>query len=230
MSCRSVEDFLCSCGLADLDRIRDSLLYPHIKNCTHCQAEYLQTRGYLELMQSVKEPIWNAEKEQRLLAPWKTTTQKSDREKLNFYRGFALACLLSWSLGLGYFLFQHEHRAHDNPATSHWQGVDQTNVSIVIEVPSPMQQAELSLQFPKGLRWQGLEKMPTVAWRVDLAAGMNILDIPVAFSMDMIKDKRQNILVGIQYQENSRNFSLPVRVSSHLETDSVLAPQNAISL
>lgn len=230
MSCRSVEDFLCGCGLADLDRIQDSLLYPHIKNCTHCRLKYLRTRGYLELVQSVKSPAWNAEKEQRLFAHWKRVSREKDREKLNFYKGFALACLLSWSLGLGYFLFQYQHYGKESQAITHWQGIDQASVSIVIEVPSQMQQAELSLKFPQGLRWQGLEKMRTVAWRVDLAEGMNVLDVPVALSMDMLKGKSQKILVDIQYQESIRSFHLPVRVSYHLEADPVPAPQNVISL
>lgn len=237
MNCKSVDLFLSDCRLEDMPLAKDNLMLRHIHGCKNCKDSYLQTELYLLGLAKLAPPELSAAGQERLLEPWRTK-QLSPSPKANywpaFYQGFSVACgcglVLVMALYFRSVTHSHESVVEQTEIAKNWKAIREQNISIAIEAPSKMQQAELSLRFPEGLRWSGLEETATVAWSVDLDQGVNVLEVPVAYSQAMLQHEFQEISIQLRYQESSRSFQLPVYLQTHLSTDAVGRAARNISL
>lgn len=237
MNCKSVDLFLSDCRLGDMTLAKDNLMLHHIHGCKNCSDNFRQTQSYLTGLKKLASPELSAAGEERLLKPWRTKKPLSSSKAKywpGFYQGFSVACACGLVLAMGLY-FQsaiqlREAVSQKLEVVKKWKAVREQNISIVIEAPSIMQQAELSLRFPEGLRWSGLEETTTVAWSVDLDKGMNVLEVPVAYNQTMLQQSFQEISIQLRYQENSRSFQLPVALQTHLSASAINQSGKNISL
>jgi len=223
MNCETVENFLSSAQQGDLELAPENLMLHHAKQCASCQQRIADTEHYLNKLEVLEGPELGEGGAQRILnrlnVEIERKSQAERRSALPWWRnafslGFATACFLCASvlmlMSLNVAPKQAVPVAHIN------RGVHEQNISLVIDVPRDMSQANLIIEFPADLRWRGLEDMEKIEWPVNLQKGENILELPVSYTLGKFSKKPQVIKASIRYGDTSRSFALPVSLSTQL--------------
>ncbi len=223
MNCETVEDFLSSAQLNDLKLAPDNLMLHHAKQCLSCQTKMVAAERYLRTLESLEEPELGAVGRERILDRFKRSLKTEVKTNVKpavwwqpqgFALGFVTASMLCVAMVL---LMLPRDQTHAPVATLGFERpVHQQNISLLIEVPLEMTQANLILEFPSDLRWRGLEEMERIEWPVNLQKGENILELPVSYTLGERAKKTQVITASIRYGDTSRSFSLPVSLSTQL--------------
>lgn len=223
MNCETVEDFLSGAQLRDLELAPENLMLHHAKQCPSCQQSIADLERYLQALETLEEPELGSDGARRILnrlnAEIEGKVQLGRETTLPWWRhgfslGFVTASILCISVVMLMPLNVMPQQAV--PVAQIDRGVHEQNISLVIDVPLDMTQANLILEFPADLRWRGLEDMERIEWPVNLQKGENILVLPVSYSLGPLAQKTQVITASIRYGDTSRSFSLPVSLSTQL--------------
>ena len=225
MNCETVEDFLSSAQRCDLELAPENLMLHHAKQCASCQQRIADTECYLNTLDVLEGPELGAGGAQRILNRFNTEIErKSQTERKSaipwwrngFSLGFATASFLCVSVVM--LMSLNVAPKQTVPVTQITRGVHEQNISLVIEVPRDMNQANLIIEFPADLRWSGLEDMEKIEWPVNLQKGENILELPVSYTLGKFSKSPQVIKASIRYGDTSRSFALPVSLSTQLSS------------
>lgn len=223
MNCETVEDFLSSAQRRDLELAPENLMLHHAKQCASCQQRIADTERYLNTLEMLEGPELGAGGAQRILNRLNVEIERKSQTELQgalpwwrngFSLGFATASFLCVSVVMLMSLNVAPKQAVPVAQINH--GVHEQNISLVIDVPRDMNQANLIIEFPASLRWRGLEDMEKIEWPVNLQKGENILELPVSYTLGEFSKTPQVIKASIRYGDISRSFALPVSLSTQL--------------
>jgi|GEM_PF-2130897 len=223
MNCETVEDFLSTAQRSDLELAPENLMLHHAKQCASCQQRIAYSKRYLKALETLEKPELGAGGAQRILSRLNAEIERKSHTgnqsvspwwRNGFGLGFASASFLCAAVVTILSLnVAPEPRV---PVVELNRGVHEQNISLVIDVPRDMSQANLILEFPADLRWKGLEDMEKIEWPVNLQKGENILELPVSYTLGKLSKIPQVITASIRYGDTSRSFALPVSLSTQL--------------
>jgi len=223
MNCETVEDFLSTAQRSDLELAPENLMLHHAKQCASCQQKIANSKRYLNTLETLEEPELGAGGAQRILSRLNAELERksyienqsvSPWWRNGFSLGFASASFLCAAVVM--LLSPNMAPEPRVPVAELNRGVHEQNISLVIDVPRDMSQANLILEFPADLRWRGLEDMEKIEWPVNLQKGENILELPVSYTFGKIPKAPQVITASIRYGDTNRSFALPVSLSTQL--------------
>lgn len=224
MNCQTTQDFLHSCNIDSLPLAQEGLIQHHIKQCPQCQQLHKDTQRYVAAI-SVSEPKQMSPWQKRRVLAVIPKAQKRECRKLGlwFGQGFVTASLIISAVIFGILAMEPSRAPSQvlaaipldaDPRVISSESLAQ-NISLMIEVPEDMSQADLALEFPDSLRWSGLEELERIEWSVDLQKGPNVLDVPVSYLEQTASTEPQFITASIRYGEKTRSFKLPVSASDN---------------
>lgn len=226
MDCVTVEKLLHSIAAQELDLPQDELVAYHLKHCQSCHDNFAASKHYFNVIEHMAVPDLNPDRIDRLFRSTRAMQPKSSHTSTNavgpwfsqgLNQGLVFACALGLILMLG--MFNRPSLNTGESLVGAAQVLASTNISLVIEVPSDMLQADLTLQFPDQLRWDGFEELQRIEWAVDLEQGVNILELPVTLVSRLVDDQPLIITASLEYQQEVRNFELPVQISDEVNVD-----------
>ena len=226
MDCASVEKFLHGIAARELDLAQDELVSYHLKHCQSCQDSYAGSKHYFRIVEQMAAPDLSPERAESLLRSTRTMQHQTPQARINlvglwFSRGFNQSLVLACTLVLIVFagVFSRPPVDTDENLISATHALASSNISLVIEVPSDMLQADLSLEFPDQLRWRGLEELQRIEWVVDLQQGANVLELPVTLISKLTNSQPLIITASLKYQQKTKYFELPVKISDENSID-----------
>ena len=221
MDCKTIEEFLYTCRLDELDLPHDGVMMHYIKRCDKCQNSYNSVTQYLQTIDKISPPQLTPTHAEYLLQSVQAAQQPQVSETSTSWswiaQGSAIACSLALVFILGFFAQTPSSPlapANINAGIAAQAELDASIISLMIEVPADMLQANLTLEFPEQLRWQGLEEMQRIAWPVDLEKGVNVLELPVTLTSQLDSEQPLIITGSLEYQQSTKHFQLPVNTSS----------------
>lgn len=224
MNCQTTQDFLNSCNIDTLALAQEGLIQHHIKQCQQCQQLHKDTQRYVAAI-AVSEPKQLSSWQKKRILAVIPKEQKRECRKLGlwFGQGFVTASLIISVVIFGILAMEPSPVPSqvfaavplDSEATVISSEPLAQNISLMIEVPEDMNQADLALEFPDSLRWSGLEELERIEWSVDLQKGPNVLDVPVSYLEQISSTEPQFITASIRYGEKTRSFKLPVSASDN---------------
>jgi len=231
MNCQATQDFLYSCNVDTLPLAQEGLIQHHIKHCQQCQQLHKDTQRYVAAI-SVSEPKQMSPWQKRRVLSVIPKEQKREYRKLSlwFGQGFVTASIIISAVIFGILAMEPSRAPSqvlaaiplDSDSTVIASESSEQNISLMIEVPEDMSQADLALEFPDSLRWSGLEELERIEWAVDLQKGPNVLDVPVSYLQQISNTKPQFITASIRYGEKTRSFKLPVSANDKVQQTSTL--------
>jgi len=222
MNCKTIDEFLYSRSLDELDLPHDGLMLHHIKRCENCQDSYNSVRHYLKTLERTSTSTLAPERVEFFLRTARTTHQQltaGERSSPSSWlgQGLAIACGILLVFTLGFFSqasLQPSSSADIKETVFAQQVLNASNISLMIEVPADMLQANLALEFPDQLRWRGLEEMQRIEWPVNLEKGVNVLELPVTLTSQLENKKPLIISGSLKYQKSTKHFQLPVNITT----------------
>lgn len=225
MDCVTVEKLLHSTATEELDLPQDELVAYHLKHCKSCHDNFAASKHYFNVIERMAVPDLGAD---RINSLFRSTQIKHEPSHTSINtvgswfsqghnQGLVLGCTLVLIFMVG-AIYRPSLNSEDD-LTRAVQTLASSNISLVIEVPSDMLQADLTLEFPDQLRWDGFEEMQRIEWAVDLQQGVNILELPVTLVSRLVDDQPLIITASLEYQQKIKNFELPVPVNGELNVD-----------
>lgn len=221
MDCVTVEKLLHSSAANELDLPQDELVAYHLKHCKSCQENFGASKHYFNVIEGMAVPDLGADRINALLHSTQVEAHKTSHEGIKavnpwfgrgLNQGLVLACTLVLVLMVS--AIYRPSLTTESSRSSTEETLASTSISLVIEVPSDMIQADLTLEFPDQLRWDGFEELQSIEWAVDLQQGANILELPVTLVSRLVNDQPLIITASLEYQKKIRNFQLPVQLSA----------------
>lgn len=203
------------------DKLCDDML-KHRQQCGDCEASLEEHKAYRATLAGWQEPHLSAATKARLLASLdKTSTQKPAHTLSGFASGFAAASFLAVAFFVSGQLFSAKPETLSQDQV--FALVEDENhlsqeITIVINAPIDMPNAELQLALPSELSVVGQEHLAHVRMPVNLKQGQNEIVIPV--QLEEFALYADNIVVdaSLIYNNSKKDFALDL--DEHLDSES----------
>lgn len=229
-ACHTLTDYLDSHSLNAGVEL-PSALQAHVLGCAQCQRQVYEQQKYVEVLKRYQPPTLSQSAAAHLLeraAVQARVPDKSQVERLAprlglahwFYGGVVASCMAVVLVVLLRDPSNEKRRAPELSQTQSSPSVLQIpantalsitrDVTVVIEVPSDMNNAELALSLPTDYAVEGLEGLQQVQWAVNLKQGQNILTLPITFKNAEQAREAFTLAASIQYEAQIRHFDLVV--------------------
>ena len=215
MNCKTIDKLLDEYESNELSLKQHNMINQHLSTCAPCQTNHRRLKQYLHLAHNFKTPKLSAKRRHEMLNTARNAQQNQSRFSDHFQYQMVAACLLTVVLLSGFFYPFSPSATNTNIVELEQQ---YQKVSLVINVPADMLQADLSLQFPDQLRWQGYEDMNKIEWTVDLQKGPNVLTLPVKLKLGTDLLEPMVIFASLSYGEQQRDFELSVNLKDYIES------------
>jgi hypothetical protein len=209
MSCEYGDATLDSYFDHELSAVEQAALLAHCRHCAVCRAAVDQHTQYLIRLKQFK-----------VAAPTPVLTKPSGAIGKGFafagerrYRAPAAArwlfaaAVATCAIGLVWYSGE---RAETFVPTS---GDIWSKVNIVIQVPTNLDGATLTVSLPQGVYVQGQEGLRTLVWNTDFAQGTNALELPIFVDgLTFDRSMPQYLDATLEYQGASKTFEFLVGV------------------
>ncbi len=195
-----VEDY-CD-GNLDAEQQRD--VEQKIQQCSSFKEAYECQLQYLALMseqQSEVPPLSNYDVGKMVNHVVSSGTNNNG----SFWRGFAAASVLAASLYSMPMLFV------DTPAPLLLsQGIIDTEVTLVIDSPEDIANAEFTIELPERIALQGYDEFDELNWVLDFSKGKNAISLPIQIAAGIDLSEPVLIKAVIDNGEEQRSFELSI--------------------
>lgn len=208
---RVIDDFI----EGQLEPAEYGRVHAHLEHCPRCNENLAEHHSYLALMGDLPAPqaapgrLAHMLRQARLAGE---STRQQGSGRWAFLGGFATAAALALLLLAGQWPpgapLQQADPAKKLAAIA--EHALRRQVTVVINVPADMPDADLALDFPAALRLEGLEDLHHVAWSVDLKKGANVLTLPLTIAAGTDLAATQTIEATVRYEDREKDFDLPV--------------------
>ncbi|AWB68435.1 hypothetical protein C2869_19375 [Saccharobesus litoralis] len=232
MNCEFVNNHLDEIIDGSLDKENVLETQRHIETCAECQINMAEHRQYLNMMHRFKAPELEPERASEMLGTATGRLQQSHGQQSGFIKGFVAASVMFVGLFSAYQYQTVEPTAPTN-IVALTQHELLTEVTLVINVPQDMPNADLSLMLPDYVAVQGYEGEEELNWLVDLKKGANALSLPIQVASGIDVNQSMSFMATLDYDNKQKEFELKVNLvtpqsqaQNSLESQVIFANQN----
>ncbi|NIR59352.1 MAG: zf-HC2 domain-containing protein [Gammaproteobacteria bacterium] len=209
MDCRTFNAYLDDLIDGALDAAYAAELESHAGACAHCDQRLARARRLrvaLRELPSPEPPVGFAD---RALQTAAIRAQGARRRARTTAAGFALAASLCLGVAIGVLM---DGRPEPGPAGRLQQvsiSVSQPQqIRLAFDTEQALPGATLTVRLPAGVELVGFPGRRELSWRTDLAAGTNLLNLPVVAR----GTEGGKLVTRLSHGERSRTFTVRIRV------------------
>lgn len=222
MNCSDFETQIDDFTSNKLDVKARQRMIEHKAQCSACSQSLQQHMDYLTLLSSWQEPELQEATKRRILSKLETQTlHRNSRGRnqtlMGFASGFAAASLFAVGLFVsGQFLAEPS----DLASLIEQDPIYSQEITLVINVPSDMPNAELKLSLPAELSVVGEEYLSNITVPVSLKQGRNSIVIPVQLEEFAIYANDVIVDASLIYKNSKTDFAFGLDQYLDLDTES----------
>jgi len=213
MNCELVNKNIDELTIVDLNQPIESNLKTHVDSCESCQHALQQQLAYLHRVSTIETPELSAQSAQAMLN--KVTHKNTTHENHNsgFLQGFIAASVLAVSIFGAWNVFTQSPEISPLYAIENTQQEFlTTEVTLVINVPEDMYDADLNISLPQHIALEGYDDIQELTWPVDLKAGVNTLSLPIRVNKHLSNGKPLSIMAKLYHYAEEREFEIKVDI------------------
>lgn len=198
-----------------LDPKQEAEYRSHIEGCQQCQAEYQRHQEYLALLSSVDDEEVLSDTEVDVMV--KSAIRKASLPSIDwsFWKGFAAASLFAIGL-LGLLTFNGIEPSQTNRFVSN-QVLD-TEVTLVIDAPTDIYNAEFTIELPERMALQGYDEFDELNWVLDFTQGKNAIRLPLQIAAGIDLSKPLMIKAVLDSGDSQKTFELFIDLNADTES------------
>ncbi len=224
MNCCDFEDKIDGYIANTIDKSLRRRMLVHQVKCSECAFSLQQHIAYLSMLSSWKEPKLDDDLKDKLLSSLDknsiSTRQKPYQLLKGFAGGFAAASMMALALFIGNEI-THKPQQLDLAAIFAEDEYISRDITLVINVPEDMPEAELHFNLPAELSIVGQEHLTKVNVPISLREGENTIVIPIELESFAEYASKLVVDASLIYKNVKRDFALDLNQLSDLDT-----PQN----
>ena len=181
MSCKQIKPLIIDHVDGTLDELQNQAVLSHIKNCRQCKNRINEEYSLQRTLKSLSEIKAPENFHHTVFAG----ISEKHSHKTSYFAGFSSAIAASLMLWLVFFPTQ-EMKSINKPIHNITQqpGIEITlndieNIRLSFDAPDNFKKVTLSVELPEQVEIEGFPDKRHISWETSLAAGTNILTLPV---------------------------------------------------
>ena len=173
MNCAAFERDLDDYLDGRLDAVRRQPLEAHLQQCAACRERHARTQDLLAALRTLPAPASPRDILGRVLRH----AQPPRPERRGWLVGMAVAASLALGVALGVFFATEPARSPISTVALELERPQ--TVQVMVRSPRELRATTIALTLPENVELVGYPGRRTLAWRVDLREGANLLRLPL---------------------------------------------------